>query len=253
MSESSERLRIGTRTSELALTQTRAVAAQLQAAHPDLEIEEVHLTTSGDRDQTTPLDAQGGVGLFTKELERALLADECDLAVHSLKDLPTTLPDGLLLGAVPPREQPWDVWISETHPDLLDIESGGIVATGSLRRRAQILHRFPHLEVRGIRGNIDTRIAKYGEHAVGLILAAAGPPPNGSRRHHSSYLWPHRNDSGTGARCTRARVSLRRFSHDSSHRGSRRCTHPRGGHRRAYIHGGVGSGLSLPDRCVGSI
>ncbi len=169
------KIRIGTRTSELALTQTRWVGRQLQKAHPGLEIEEVHLKTSGDRDQVTPLDAQGGVGLFTKELERALLADECDLAVHSLKDLPTSLPEGLCLAAVPEREVPWDVWISEGHAALVDLPEGASVATGSLRRRAQILHRFPHLKVQGIRGNIDTRLQKYGgQGAAGLILAAAG-------------------------------------------------------------------------------
>ena len=179
----SMKLRIGTRTSELALTQTRGIAAQLREAHPGLEIEEVHLNTSGDQDRVTPLDAQGGVGLFTKELERALLADECDLAVHSLKDLPTSLPDGLALCAVPERVEPWDVWISDSHPGLVDVPDGGVVRTGSLRRRAQILHRFPQLKVEGIRGNIDTRIAKYSEDGgVGLILAAAGLKRTGRDR-----------------------------------------------------------------------
>ena len=168
------KIRIGTRTSELALTQTRWVAARLQELEPGLEVEEVHLKTTGDRDQVSALDQQGGVGLFTKELERALLADECDLAVHSLKDLPTVLQDGLCLAAVPEREEPWDVWISEKYADLRDVPAGGKVRTGSLRRRAQILHAYPHLEVTGIRGNIDTRLARYKEDGDGLILAAAG-------------------------------------------------------------------------------
>ena len=169
------RVRIGTRGSELALTQARGIAGRLEAVLPDLEIEEIILRTRGDQDRETPLDQHGGVGLFTKELERALLAGEIDLAVHSLKDLPTQSPEGLVVAAIPEREEPWDVWISERYPDLIDLPAGAVVATGSLRRRAQIRHRFPHVEVVGIRGNIDTRLRKYPElGADGLILAAAG-------------------------------------------------------------------------------
>ncbi|MCA8961309.1 MAG: hydroxymethylbilane synthase [Planctomycetes bacterium] len=169
------RIRIGTRGSELALTQTRDIARRIAAAIPEADVEEVILKTSGDRDQVTPLSAQGGVGVFTKELERALLAEEIDLAVHSLKDLPTVSPDGLALAAVPERVSPWDVFVSNDYADLVDLPSGSKVATGSLRRRAQILHRFPNLEVIGIRGNIDTRLTKYRElGAAGLILAEAG-------------------------------------------------------------------------------
>ncbi len=169
------KIRIGTRGSELALTQTRAIAARIAQAIPNAVLEEVVLKTSGDRDTTTPLSAQGGVGVFTKELERALLDHEIDLAVHSLKDLPTVSPPGLQLGAIPERASPWDAFISDRYADLGDLPDGGVVATGSLRRRAQILHWHPRLEVIGIRGNIDTRLAKYLElGAVGLILAEAG-------------------------------------------------------------------------------
>ncbi|MEM7166167.1 MAG: hydroxymethylbilane synthase [Planctomycetota bacterium] len=169
------RVRVGTRGSQLALTQTRWVIAALQAQHPDVEFEEVLIRTTGDADRTTPLHQQGGVGLFTKALEQALLDDVADVAVHSLKDLPTQLPTGLALAAVPQREEPWDVWISDRYPDLLDLPSGAKVATGSLRRQAQILHRCPHVDVIGIRGNIDTRIDTYRElGADALILAAAG-------------------------------------------------------------------------------
>ncbi|MEE8143760.1 MAG: hydroxymethylbilane synthase [Planctomycetota bacterium] len=168
------KLRIGTRGSELALAQTRTVSQQLLHAHPDLMLEEVILKPAGDVDRSTPLKSQGSVGLFTKELERALLAEEIDVAVHSLKDLPTQLPEGLELAAIPKRESPWDVWISEEVPGLVDLPEGARVATGSPRRRAQILHSFPHLKVVGIRGNIDTRLASYPKHAAGLVLAAAG-------------------------------------------------------------------------------
>ncbi|MEM7261225.1 MAG: hydroxymethylbilane synthase [Planctomycetota bacterium] len=169
------KIRVGTRGSELALTQTRAMCARIVEQVPGAEIEEVILTTKGDQDRETPLAAQGGVGVFTKELERALLDDEIDLAIHSLKDLPTLLPEGLALGAVPERASPWDAFISDRYPDLTDLPAGAKVATGSLRRRAQILHRCPHLEVIGIRGNIDTRLRRYREvGADALILAEAG-------------------------------------------------------------------------------
>ena len=168
------KVRVGTRGSTLALRQTRWVIGQLQAQHPEVEFEEVIVRTQGDADRKTPLHQQGGVGLFTKELERVLLDGEVDVAVHSLKDLPTELQAGLALGAVPVREEPWDAWISAEYPDLVDLPAGAKVATGSLRRQAQIRHHFPHVEVVGIRGNIDTRIETYRDHADALILAIAG-------------------------------------------------------------------------------
>ncbi len=169
------KLRLGTRGSELALTQSRWVAERLRAANEGIEVEEVVLSTRGDSDLASPLHTHDTPGLFTKELERALLADEIDLAVHSLKDLPTATPGGLLLAAIPVREEPWDAWISPRFPDLVDLAPGARVATGSLRRRAQILNLYPHLEVVGIRGNIDTRLATAEERGdAGLILAAAG-------------------------------------------------------------------------------
>ncbi len=174
------KLRLGTRGSELALTQSRQVAQQICEAFQQqkgeiLEIEEVILETRGDVDQSSALHSHSAPGVFTKELERALLAGEVDFAVHSLKDLPTQTPEGLQIAAIPSREEPWDAWLSTTAPDLVDLAPGSQVATGSLRRRAQILHEFPELEVVGIRGNIDTRIAKVEERGdAGLILAAAG-------------------------------------------------------------------------------
>ena len=183
------KLRLGTRGSELALTQSRWVAAQLCAAvaaggGEPLEIEEVILKTTGDTDQLSPLHQHSDPGVFTKELERALLANQVDLAVHSLKDLPTATPVGLTIAAYPPREEPWDAWVSETAPDLVDLEDGAHVATGSLRRRAQILNEYPHLVVEGIRGNIETRIKRFAERGdAGLILAAAGLRRTGREAH----------------------------------------------------------------------
>ena len=182
------KIRLGTRGSELALTQSRWVADRIReaavAAGEPVEVEEVVLRTQGDADQLSPLHQHSTPGVFTKELERALTADEIDLAVHSLKDLPTATPAGLVIAAVPVREEPWDAWVSEKFPDLIDLPDGARVATGSLRRRAQILHAYPHLVVEGIRGNIDTRIAKSAERGdAGLILAAAGLRRTGRTGH----------------------------------------------------------------------
>ena len=172
-------IRVGTRGSELARTQTGTICAELRARFPGRTIEEVEIRTTGDQDRDTPLHQQGSVGLFTGELERALLDDRIDVAVHSLKDLPTALDDRLVIAAVPQRASPWDVWISEKYASPADLPeglAGGVrVMTGSLRRRAQLLHQWPQLEVHGIRGNIDTRLTSYREQGGdALILAAAG-------------------------------------------------------------------------------
>jgi len=153
------RIRLGTRGSELARVQSRWVAERLldaaRGAGEPLEVEEVILRTRGGADQLSPLHQHTTPGIFTRELERALLAGEIDLAVHSLKDLPTSTPAGLRIAAIPRREEPWDAWISAKHPDLIDLPRGATVATGSLRRRAQILHEHPHLRVEGIRGTFS--------------------------------------------------------------------------------------------------
>ncbi len=169
------KIRLGTRSSLLARTQSRWVANRLVELDHDLQIEEVLIETGGDQDQETPLHEAGAPGVFTAEVESALIENRVDLAVHSLKDLPIRQPEGLTIAAIPLREDPRDAWISVDHAGLVDMPAGAVVATGSLRRRSQILHRFPHLEVEGIRGNIDTRLSKYLERgASGLILAAAG-------------------------------------------------------------------------------
>ncbi len=169
-------LRLGTRGSLLALTQSRQVAARIEAEtgeRVDLRV----IRTEGDLVLDQPLSAIGGKGLFTKELDEALLEGEIDLAVHSLKDLPTDLPDGLSLGAVPEREDPRDVLVGpEGRPMTLDtLPRGGRVGTSSLRRMALLrLHR-PDLEVAEIRGNLDTRLRKVDEGAYdAIVLAAAG-------------------------------------------------------------------------------
>lgn len=168
-------VRIGTRGSALALAQTRQVEGQLQARHPQIAIELVVIKTTGDKLKDVPLAKVGGKGLFIKEIEEALLAGEVDLAVHSLKDMPAEMPAGCRLGAVPRREDWRDAFISDTYNSLAEVPGGGRIGTGSLRRRVQILHRRPDLEVVHIRGNVDTRLRKMAELGLdAVILAAAG-------------------------------------------------------------------------------
>jgi hydroxymethylbilane synthase len=165
-------LRIGTRSSPLARWQADWVAAQLQ--QQGLAVELVFITTQGDV-RTGPLGAIGGQGLFTKEIQRALLAGEVDIAVHSLKDLPTAQAEGLKLGAIPPRENPGDALITSQASDLASLPAGARLGTGSLRRRTQLLHVRPDLHVLGIRGNVDTRLRKLDEGEYdAIVLAEAG-------------------------------------------------------------------------------
>jgi len=150
------------------------MARALEAAHPGLIVELVPIITQGDV-VTGDLALHGGKGLFTRELESGLLDGSLDLAVHSLKDLPVALPEGLAIGAYPERADPRDVLVSEQAADLDGLPEGAVVLTGALRRRAQILMRRPDLRVEPIRGNVDTRLRKWRESgAGGVILAGAG-------------------------------------------------------------------------------
>jgi hydroxymethylbilane synthase len=147
----------------------------LEEAHPKLRFRIVEVSTRGDRDRETPLHLTGGVGFFVKGLELALLDDEVDLAVHSLKDLPSRVPPGLALGAIPERGDPRDTLVSESGDALVDLPPGARVGTGSPRRKAQILALRPDLRVVGIRGNVDTRLEKLTSRAYdAVVLAAAG-------------------------------------------------------------------------------
>jgi len=168
-------IKIGTRGSALALAQSRWVAAQIAGHDPGCRVELVVIKTTGDKITDVPLAQIGGKGLFIKEIEEALLTGRVDLAVHSLKDMPAEVPEGLILGAVPPREDCRDAFISSRYADLAEIPAGGRVGTGSLRRRVQLLHRRPDLEVVPLRGNVDTRLKKMESLGLdALILAAAG-------------------------------------------------------------------------------
>ena len=166
---------IATRRSRLALWQAEHVKERLGALHPGLAVELLPLSTRGDELLDRRLDEAGGKGLFVKELENALAERRADLAVHSMKDVPADLPPGFALAAVMQREDPRDAFVSNSFQTLDSVPHGGIVGTSSLRRAAQIAQRHPRLEVRLLRGNVDTRLAKLdrGEyHAV--ILAVAG-------------------------------------------------------------------------------
>jgi len=173
-------LKIGTRASRLARWQAEWVRARLEATNPDLRAELVPIHTRGDAILDRPLSQVGGKGLFVKELEEALYDGRIDLAVHSLKDMPSELPAGLVLGAVPPRGNAFDAWVrpAGAAPLALDaLAPGAVVGTSSLRRRSQILLRRPDLEVISLRGNVETRLRKLDEGEGGLdaiVLACAG-------------------------------------------------------------------------------
>jgi hydroxymethylbilane synthase len=172
-------LRLATRGSLLARTQSQLVATELQKLHPGLRVELVIMKTSGDQITERPLHEFGGKGLFTKELEQALLDEQVDFAVHSFKDVPTTMPlveqSRLIIAAVPKREDPRDLLVSEKAKTVADLPHGAHVGTGSLRRRCQLLAQRPDLKIEPIRGNIDTRLRKQHEGQFdAVVLALAG-------------------------------------------------------------------------------
>jgi len=169
------RLRIATRKSPLAMWQAEYVRDRLQAVHPGLEVEIIGMSTQGDRILDVPLARIGGKGLFTKELEQRMLAGEADLAVHSLKDVPMTLPQGFALGAILKRHAPTDAFVSNKYARLDELPEGAVLGTSSLRRKAQLKHLRPDLHIRDLRGNVNTRLSKLdaGEYDA-IILATSG-------------------------------------------------------------------------------
>ena len=172
---SSREIRIATRKSALALWQAEYVKARLEQAHPGLVVTLVPMVSRGDKLLDSPLSKIGGKGLFVKELETALLENEADIAVHSMKDVPMDFPEGLGLFCICEREDPRDAFVSNTYASLEQLPEGSIVGTSSLRRQAQLLTRRPDLQIRFLRGNVNTRLAKLdaGEYDA-IILAAAG-------------------------------------------------------------------------------
>lgn len=168
-------IKIGTRKSALALWQAEFIKSELQRLNPSITVELVHFNTKGDRILEKPLAEVGGKGLFTAELEAAMRAGDIDIAVHSLKDMPTELPQGLTLGAISKREVPYDALISPQYKTLDKLPKGARIGTSSLRRQAQLLHRRPDLKIEVIRGNVQTRLNKIETEGLdGVILAQAG-------------------------------------------------------------------------------
>lgn len=171
----SREIRIATRKSALALWQAEYVKARLEEAHPGLQVSLVPMVSRGDKLLDAPLAKIGGKGLFVKELETALLENEADIAVHSMKDVPMDFPEGLGLFCICEREDPRDAFVSNTFASLDELPAGSVVGTSSLRRQAQLLARRPDLKIHFLRGNVNTRLAKLdaGEYDA-IILAAAG-------------------------------------------------------------------------------
>jgi len=169
------KITIASRESALAMWQAHHVRQQLQALYPQLEINILGMTTTGDQILDSPLAKIGGKGLFVKELEQALADGRADIAVHSMKDVPMVLPEGFILAATGEREDPRDAFVSNRFKNLEDLPAGSVVGTSSLRRQCQIQARFPSFKIESLRGNVQTRLRKLdeGQYAA-IILAAAG-------------------------------------------------------------------------------
>ncbi|BBK27990.1 hydroxymethylbilane synthase [Staphylococcus arlettae] len=169
------KLIVGSRRSKLAMTQSQQFIDKLKAIDPTLDIEIKEIVTKGDKIVDKQLSKVGGKGLFVKEIQNELFNKDIDMAIHSLKDVPSVIPEGLTLGCIPDREIPFDAYIAKNHVKLQDLPAGSIVGTSSLRRGAQILAHYPELTIKWIRGNIDTRLNKlYNEDFDAILLAAAG-------------------------------------------------------------------------------
>lgn len=210
-------LRIGTRRSPLALWQAHHVEALLRPLAAPRPVELVLIDTEGDRVRDRPLSQIGGDGLFTKEIQNALLDGRADVAVHSLKDLPTLVVPELVLAAVPERGPVGDAFVSRRHLRFDDLPPGAVVATSSLRRRSQLLHRRPDLKVESVRGNVETRLRKLDEqHLDAIILAEAGLRRLGLQQHITeildrSWMLPAIGQGALGLECRSDDAETRRL------------------------------------------
>jgi hydroxymethylbilane synthase len=207
-------LRIGTRASKLALAQAEMVRDALAARMPEMRIEIVAMTTAGDRELHKQLSDWGYKGLFTKELEDALLTGQVDIAVHSMKDMPSILPPGLRIAALLPRADVRDAWISAHYASLAEVPKGGIIGTSSTRRAAQLLHVRRDVTIVPLRGNVQTRLRKLEENvASATFLAAAGLTRLGLTHHIRAYLpvedfLPAAAQGAVGIECLDSRTDL---------------------------------------------
>lgn len=222
-------LKIATRQSPLALWQAEHIKARLQALHPQLTVELVTFVTQGDKILDTPLAKIGGKGLFVKELENALLDGRADLAVHSIKDVPMSLPDGLCLPVICEREDPTDAFVSNQYGCLADLPKGARLGTSSLRRRSQIKFLRPDLDVIDLRGNVGTRLSKLdaGEYDA-IILASAGllrlemPARIGERLQPTDSL-PAVGQGALGLECRAGDAAVLALIEPLSHRETQVC------------------------------
>jgi hydroxymethylbilane synthase len=240
-------LRIGTRGSPLALWQANHAAALLRAAEPTIAIELIEIETTGDQVRDVPLAQLGGDGVFTKAIQHALQEKRVDVAVHSLKDLPTFAVDNLMLAAVPLRGPVGDAFISGRWRTLGDLPQGAVVASSSLRRRAQLLHRRPDINVVDIRGNVETRIRKLFESNLdGLLLAQAGLERLGLQKHitevlDTSWMLPAVGQGALGLECRTDDKTTRRLLEKIDEPRS----HARVAAERALLRG-LGGGCQVP-------
>jgi hydroxymethylbilane synthase len=209
-------LRIATRRSRLALWQAGHVKERLERLHPGLQVSLVPLSTRGDELLEVSLAKEGGKGLFVKELETALAEGRAELAVHSMKDVPAELPPGYALAAILAREDPRDAFVSVRHASPAALPAGAVVGTSSLRRQAQIAARYPALEIRPLRGNVETRLAKLdrGDYAA-IVLAAAGLKRLGLEARVRALLpveesLPAAGQAALGIECLGARADVAR-------------------------------------------
>jgi hydroxymethylbilane synthase len=190
----SQTIRIATRKSPLAMWQAEHVAAELKRVHPDLEVEIHGMTTQGDKILDTPLAKIGGKGLFIKELEQGLLSDQADIAVHSMKDVPVELPDGLHLAVIMQREDPRDAFVSSHYQSIDALPQGACVGTSSLRRQSQLAEKRPDLQIKSLRGNVNTRLRKLDEGEYdAIILAAAGLIRLGFESRITAFIGPEQS------------------------------------------------------------
>jgi len=184
-------IKIGTRGSKLALWQAGWVKSILEKKFPPIHVELIIIKTQGDKILDVPLAKVGGKGLFVKEIEQALLARRIDIAVHSMKDMPADIPQGLCIGAIPERENPLDVFISRSGAGFNELAGGSVIGTSSLRRCAQLRHARPDMVIQPIRGNLDTRLKKLqSENFDALVLAAAGVKRLNLEHKVTEYLDP---------------------------------------------------------------
>lgn len=222
-------VRIATRKSALALWQANFVKAELEAAHPGLQVELVPMSTQGDKILDTPLAKIGGKGLFVKELETAMLEGRADIAVHSMKDVPVDFPEGLMLHTICQREDPRDAFVSNTYQQLADLPQGAVVGTSSLRRQCQIKAMRPDLQIKDLRGNVNTRLAKLdaGEFDA-IILASAGLIRLGFEARIASFLdvgisLPANGQGAVGIECRSDDLVIQQLLAPLEHQETRIC------------------------------